>query len=324
MCTGIAMKADDFYFGRNMDLGYYFGEQVVIAPRNYAFEFRKAGQMKSHYAIIGMASVADNYPLYAEAANEKGLCIAGLNFPGNAYYSPELSDSKTNVSPFELIPYILGQCTTVDEAVELLEKTHVTAIPFSDALPLATLHWLISDKNRSVTLEVMKNGMNIHDNPVNVLTNNPPFDFHMTNLAQYMNLTPTLTPNKFGKSGIGEFGKGLGSFGLPGDYSPASRFVKTAFMLAYAECGSGEDECISKFFHILDSVAVVNGTIPSDTDMGYFTTYSCCINADKGIYYYKTYSDNRLNAVDMHRAELDSDKLFCYPALRRQDVNFQN
>ena len=83
MCTSIAMKTNDFYFGRTMDLEYNFNECVVFTPRNYPVPFRKMGMMKRHYALLGMATVMDGFPLYAEAANEKGLCIAGLNFPDN-------------------------------------------------------------------------------------------------------------------------------------------------------------------------------------------------------------------------------------------------
>ncbi|MGN1481177.1 choloylglycine hydrolase [Porcipelethomonas sp.] len=325
MCTSIAMKTRDFYFGRNMDLDYGFGEHVVITPRNYPFEFRKAGMLKHHYAMIGMASVADNYPLYAEAVNEKGLCMAGLNFPENAYYPHEENCSKQNVSPFELIPWLLGKCACVEEVRKLLAITHVIAIPFSEKLPLATLHWHIADKNESIVLEVTKSGMHIYDNPVHVMTNDPTFDFHMTNLSQYLNLNVELQENCFYKSaGVKPFGKGLGSFGLPGDFSSASRFVKSAYLLLNSNCKDDEDSSVSQFFHLLDSVAVVNGSIITSPDKCYLTTYSCCANADKGIYYYKTYDNNQLTAVNMNHENLDSDCLKEFAMVKSQQVSWEN
>ena len=88
MCTAAVYQTKDHYFGRNLDLEYSYQESITIAPRNYPFSFRKLPEMKTHYAIIGMAYVLEGYPLYYDATNEKGLSMAGLNFPGSAAYSP--------------------------------------------------------------------------------------------------------------------------------------------------------------------------------------------------------------------------------------------
>lgn len=324
MCTSIAMRTKNgFYFGRNMDIEYSFGERVIVTPQNYPFNFRHCGTMKNHYAIIGMASSIDNYPLYAEASNEKGLCIAGLNFPENACYSETIENGKDNIAVFELIPWILGQCSNVIQAKSLLEKINIISEPFRKDVPTATLHWHIADKNSSIVLESTKKGINIYDNPVDVLTNNPEFDFHMTNLCQYANLTTGFNENcLFKKSGTKPFGKGLGSFGLPGDFSPASRFVKTAYLLANSTPYETESKCISQFFHILDSVAVVSGSIKLDNDVPYFTRYSCCINADSGIYYFKTYFNNQLFAVNINSIDISVDSLYEFRFFDTQHVNY--
>ena len=325
MCTSIAMKTKDFYFGRNLDLEYQFGEQVVITPRNYAFAFRKAGEMKTHYALIGMATVIDGYPLYAEAANEKGLCIAGLNFPGNAYYPPEEAEGKANVSPFELIPWLLGQCASVKEARELLTRTHLIRIDFNEKTPLSPLHWHIADREESIVLEAMRDGMHIHDNPVGVMTNNPPFDFHMTNLSQYLNLTTDYPENRFHpQASLAPFGVGMGSIGLPGDFSPVSRFVKTVFLKLNSVSGEDEASSISRFFHLLDAVAMPDGIVQTKNGPYEFTSYSCCVNADKGIFYYKTYTNNQMTAVNMHRENLDGEMLRTFPLIREQQVAWSN
>lgn len=325
MCTSIAMRNEDFYFGRNMDIDYSFGEKVVITPRNYPFRFRYAGNSENHYALIGMASVTDNYPLYAEASNEKGLCMAGLNFPDNACYSEAGKPDKSNIAVFELIPWILGQCSSVQEAEKLLEKTNLISEPFSSDIPTATLHWHIADKNSSIVLESTHDGLHIYDNPVDVLTNNPTFDFHMTNLCQYANLSVRIPENCLTqKSGVKLFGKGMGSCGLPGDFSPASRFVKASYILANSVCKNSENDCISQFFHILDSVAVVNGSIEARDSLPYFTVYSCCINADKGTYYCKTYNNNQISAVNIFNSDIESSLLMEFPLTEVQQICFKN
>lgn len=302
MCTSIAMNSTDFYFGRNLDLEYDFGQRVVITPRSFPFHFRCEGPMAVHPAIIGMATVTDGYPLYAEAANEHGLCIAGLNFPQNAFYYPETSESRRNVSPFELIPWLLCHCRSVPEAKELLTKTRLVDIPFSDSLPLTPLHWHIADRNAYIAVEPMASGLQIHDNPIGVLTNNPPFPFHRANLCRYMHLSPAPPRNYLRQiDGVAPFGAGMGAIGLPGDSSSPSRFVRAAFLLHHSRCADpgDEDACVNQFFHLLSAVEMVRGSVILADGSFEITRYSSCINADRGIYYYTTYENRAMKAVEL-------------------------
>lgn len=322
MCTSLALHSHDFYFGRNLDLEYSFGQQVVLAPRGYAFHFRRAGDMLSHYAIIGMAAVQEGYPLFAEGANERGLCMAGLNFPGNAFYPPaeEAEKDRRLVSAFELIPWLLGQCESVREARALLEKTQLVNIPFSADVPVATLHWHIADRAESIVLESTREGMRVYDNPVHVMTNNPPFDFHLNNLRQYMGVTSAYAENRFADSlPLTSFGNGLGGFGLPGDLSPASRFVRAAFMLHNSRCEEGEESCVGQFFHLLDSVAMPRGSVKTREGLYEITDYSCCYSAQTQTYYYKTYRNSRITAVRMSEKAMAGDALRVYPLRDEQD-----
>ncbi len=325
MCTSIAMKTQDFYFGRTMDFEYNFNECVVYTPRNYPLPFRKAGILDKHYAILGIATVEEGYPLYADAVNEKGLCIAGLNFPDNAYYPPKVEPNSSNISPFEIILWILGKCASVEEAKKLLASTHLVSIPFSERLPLSPLHWHIADSQSSIVLEATKTGMELHDNPVGVLTNNPSFGFQTTNLCQYMNLISGSPKNCFSNiKSLVPFGQGLGCFGLPGDYSPASRFVKAAYLSLNSICEKDEMSSISQFFHILDSVSMIRGSVITPENLYDITTYSCCMNATKGIYYYKTYSNSQITGIDMNRENPDSDLLRTYPLVSAQQIAWAN
>jgi len=325
MCTSIALKTKDFYFGRNLDLEYGFGERVVITPRNFPFRFRRAGRMDRHYALIGMAAVQEGYPLYAEAANEKGLCIAGLNFPEYAFYPQEEEAGKICISPFELTAWLLGQCASVREARELLKNTGLMRINFSESLPLTPLHWHIADREESIVLEPMQEGMRIYDNPVGVLTNSPPFDFHMTNLRQYLNLTAAYPQNRFsGETELTPFGVGMGSIGLPGDYSPASRFVRAVFLRANSVSDGSESGSVARFFHLLDAVAMPDGIVQTKNGPFEYTRYSCCMNADTGVLYYRTYLNSALIAADMHRENLEGNRLIEYPIVPEQRTEFVN
>lgn len=324
MCTAITYQTKDHYFGRNLDLEYSYNETVTVTPRNYSFRFRKMGTLQTHYALIGMATVVDDYPLYYEATNEKGLSMAGLNFPGIATYYPEDSD-RDNVTPFELIPWILGQCETVAPAKVLLGKLNLVKINFSDAFPLSPLHWILADRNESIILEPMPDGLKIYDNPVGVLTNNPPFDYQMYHLATFMNLSRHPAENRFSDQiELHPYSLGLGSAGLPGDLSSASRFVKAAFTKLNSLSGTSESESISQFFHILGSVAQQRGLVRVRDDKYEFTLYSSCCNTDQGIYYYTTYENRQITAVDMHRCDLDGCKPITYPLITGQQIRMQN
>ena len=308
MCTAIAMRNSGFYFGRNMDIDYGFGERVIVTPENFPLKLRYEKPIISHSALIGMGSCIDNYPLYAEAANEKGLCMAGLYFPGNASYGREIILDKHNICVFELIPFVLGNCSDVKEAVKLLYRTNIMSTPFREDIPPVPLHWFIADVENSIVLEKTSRGLEIYDDPYDVLTNNPTFDFHLSNAAQYANLD--VTPNKgtLGKNAR-IFGKGLGSFGLPGDFSPGSRFIKSAYLLANSYDGKTVEESVAQFFHILDSVAIVKGSVEDDPKSSYCTTYSCCIDVRDLVYYFKTYNNSSLRCVSMKSENFKGEKL---------------
>ncbi|MDD6244779.1 MAG: choloylglycine hydrolase [bacterium] len=324
MCTAATYKTKDFYFGRTLDYEYSYKEEVTITPRNYEFKFRNVNNLTSHYAIIGMAFISDNYPLYYDAVNEKGLAIAGLNFVGNAYYN-ERQLNKENIAQFELIPYLLGSCSSVKEVKKLLEKINITNEPFSEELPLAQLHWIISDKEDCITLESVKEGLKIYDNPVGVLTNNPTFDKQLFNLNNYSGLSPKNKENTFNnKLNFDTYSRGLGALGLPGDLSSMSRFVRVAFVKMNSLSEENEIASVSQFFHILNSVDQQRGCCDLGNNKFEITIYTSCCNTDKGIYYYTTYNNHQITAVDMHKEDLNSSTLIHYPLITREQIRFQN
>jgi penicillin V acylase-like amidase (Ntn superfamily) len=324
MCTAATYKTKDFYFGRTLDYEFSYGDEIIITPRNFEFNFRMGKKMENHYAIIGMAHVAGDYPLYYDAINEKGLGIAGLNFVGNAYYN-DCADGKDNIAQFELIPWILCQCETVKEVRELLKNINITSEPFSEKFPLAQLHWIIADKNEAIIVESMKDGLKVYDNPVGVLTNNPPFDKQMFELNKYMNLSSKSPQNNFSnKLNMEYYSRGMGGIGLPGDLSSQSRFVRVSFVKMNSVSGDDEKSSVSQFFHILNSVDQQRGCCDVGDGKYEITIYTSCCNASKGIYYYTTYNNHQITGVNMFKENLDGDKIIKYSVIEDGLVRWQN
>ena len=324
MCTAATYATKDFYFGRTLDYEYSYGEEVTVTPRNFPFSFRHAGRLGSHYAIVGMAHVAGGFPLYYDGVNEKGLCMAGLNFVGNAVYGKPAAD-KDNVAQFELIPWILGQCASVREARERLETLNLTDTPFSGELPAAQLHWMIADRDGAIVVESRGDGLHVFDDPAGVLTNNPPFEEQMLHLSDFMNLSPAPPVNRLSeKVPLTAYSRGMGALGLPGDLSSRSRFVRAAFVRLNSRSGDSEEESVGQFFHILGSVEQQRGCCDVGGGKYEITIYTSCCNADKGIYYYTTYSNRAITAVDLRRENLGGDGLIRYPLKTEERIEFQN
>ena len=323
MCTAITFGSPSEYFGRNLDFERAWGESVVITPRHFPFKYRFSNADKSHHAIIGMAAVIDGYPLYFDAINEYGLYIAGLNFVGNAVYHSVIP-SADNVAQFELIPYILGRVKNISEAKMLLNSINITDTKFRDDLPLAELHWLMADKEAAITVEPMESGLNIIENQIGVLTNNPPFDFHIQNLIQYLNLTSKEAYNRFSqKITLDTFSRGMGAIGLPGDLSSASRFVRCTFTKLNAVIPKDKRNAIGQFFHILGSVEQVEGCVQVGKSFER-TQYMSCCDVKALTYYYKTYHNSQITGVTLHPEYLDEASLSIFPLINSEQIRFEN
>lgn len=323
MCTAVTYQTDNFYFGRTLDYESSYGEELVILPRKFQLHFLNMGMLENHYAILGTAHVAQGYPLFYDAVNEKGLCIAGLNFVGNAQYA-KVMDGKDNLAQYEFIPWILSNCSCIAEAKELLAKINLTDTPFQK-MPVAQLHWMLADKEQAITVEAVADGIKIYPNPVGVLTNNPPFPEQVFRLNDFMNLSAKQPKNHFSnKLNLHPYSRGMGALGLPGDLSSSSRFVRAAFVKEHSVSGHSELESVSQFFHILGSVEQQNGCCEVENGQYEKTIYTVCYNASKGIYYYTTYYNHQISAIDMHREDLNGAQLIRYPMRTGEQIYFQN
>lgn len=323
MCTAITYKTKDFYFGRNLDYDVSYGEAVTITPRKFAFSFYNKDLVNQGYAIIGMAANYKGYPLYFDATNEHGLSMAALNFPGNAVYFPTI-EGLANIPPFDFIPWVLAQCKSVADVRDKMKTLNLVNVSIDKSLPLTPLHWIIVDKNEVIVVESTADGLNIYENPIGVLTNNPPFEYHLYNLINYLNLTRDEAINRFSdKIELKPYSRGMGGIGLPGDLSSASRFIRAAFMKLNSVSDDSEEASISQFFHILGSVAQQRGCAKIDGNYE-ITMYTSCCNTDKGIYYYKTYENSQITAINMFHENLDGNKPIRYPLISKQQIKYQN
>lgn len=328
MCTALSFMVDDHhYFGRNLDLELSYGQQVVITPQNDPLPFHEVKDLEQHYSLIGVAAVMDNYPLYFDAANDHGLAMGGLNYPDNSYYADSIS-GKDNVASFELIPWVLGQCASVDEAKQLLSNVNVTNRQFSADLPASPLHWLIADQEKAIVIESDRDGVHIYDNPVGVLTNNPKFPKQLFNLNNYRTLSANTLANTFSAQvNLNDYSRGLGTRSLPGGMDSESRFVRATFNKYNARWGQHNEVAnITELFHIMHSVEQQSGLDQVATNPAKFeyTIYTVGYNLDQGLLYYTTYTNNQINCVDLHKVDLASDQLFTYPFIDQQTINYLN
>ena len=206
MCTAVSVSLGTHFFGRNLDLEYTLGEKVIITPQKYPFRFRSHKEFSGHYAMIGMGIIQNETPLYYEATNEKGLSVAALSFPEAKYCRERLGTD--NIASFELIPWLLCQCESVDECKLLLLHTNITDEAFSEEYPPSPLHWLISDKKSSVTVECTGEEVKVWENRADVLTNSPELPFQLFNLSNYMYLSENPPEKEVFLDGYGVHGTG--------------------------------------------------------------------------------------------------------------------
>ena len=319
MCTAISYTQNHHWFGRNLDMECSFGEEIIITPRNYRIDFRSKSSSFKNYAIIGTGIVKDSYPLYYDAANEHGLAMAALRY-ADAKYSAPIS-GKDNIASFELILWVLSQCKNIDETKKLLKKANVTNTAFTKDMPPSPLHWIISDKKTSLTLECESGETKIYENPIGVLTNMPSFDKQLFNLNNYINLTANHPESRFAKGlDLSAYSRGMGAIGMPGDWSSMSRFVRATF----AKYNSVSFENPVQFFYMLGTTTQIKGCTITEDGKYEYTVYASCYDTELGVYYYKTYENFAIGAVDMRKENLNASELIKHKMISDSVVAWQN
>ena len=318
MCTSLALPTPDGtnLFGRTLDLDTHFGEAPTLTPRRYPFRFADCYPLTHHYALLGMATLMDGptasgYPLYAEAMNEKGLCMAGLRFQDNAVYAPRPQVGHVNLAPWELIPYLLGTCATVAEARAALADIWVVDKPFSETVGTAPLHWHVADADPShggLIVEVTAEGMKLYEDGypdgVGVLTNDPPYPDQLSALRAC-------------KACRGD------TSDLPGDDSSLARFTRAACLRKWViedslspqtvgeDIGeAGEASPQTQFFRILAAVSPMAGAVMTPEGRCHRTIYTCCMDTAAGAYLYHTEADPTLRRISFSARDLNGEVPF--------------
>lgn len=314
MCTGLRFidSQGNLYFGRNLDVGVNYGKKVIITPRNYPLPYKYLDDTTTKKATIGMGIVMQDYPLYFDCCNEDGLCIAGLNFPHYAKFSDGPVKGKTNLAPYELMMWVTQEFSSVAEVKKALANVNLVNKALINSLPVAPLHWLISDHHGAIVLEQSQQyGLRVYDDRVGVLTNSPDFGWHLTNLCNYTGLTPNdANPQSWKTQNIIPLGVGTGSIGLPGDSVPASRFVKAAYLNANYPDVEGEKANVAKLFNILKAVAMVKGSVVNVQGKPEYTVYTACYSSKSKTYYYNLCDDFNLHSYQLTDDQVNSNKLF--------------
>lgn len=329
MCTGLALETKDglHLFGRNMDIEYSFNQSIIFIPRNFkCVNKSNKKELTTKYAVLGMGTIFDDYPTFADGMNEKGLGCAGLNFPVYVSYSKEDIEGKTNIPVYNFLLWVLANFSSVEEVKGALKNANIVDIPISENIPNTTLHWMISDiTGKSIVVEQTKEKLNVFDNNIGVLTNSPTFDWHVANLNQYVSLRYNQVPEfKLGDQSLTALGQGTGLVGLPGDFTPASRFVRVAFLRDAMIKNDKDSIDLIEFFHILNNVAMVRGSTRTIEEKSDLTQYTSCMCLEKGIYYYNTYENNQINAIDMNKENLDGNEIKTYKYNKTLSINHVN
>lgn len=324
MCTAIS---DGRLCGRTLDLEYSYGEQVVITPRDFPFTFRYEGAMPTHPAIIGMAHVADGIPLYYDAMSETGLAVCGLRFATSCVYHPPRA-GRHNLASYELIPRLLGVCRTVEDAVAFLKDVTVTPDSISPDLPTVPLHWLVADRKRAVVVESVAEGLAVYDDPVAIMTNQPPFPYHMARLAEMASLSSAPANNTLCPTVGMEPPLGTGSVGLPGDTTSSSRFLRAVYAKYQTLPTDAPTDgrastpwaAVSRFFHLMDTVSVPRGCAVTADGHATETVYTACMDLSTCTYYFTTYGCRRIRGVAMGDTIREGTRLRAFPIGRDEDI----
>ncbi len=307
MCTVLTYTTGEhqLLFGRNMDLEYEFGQTLMAVPRQY---------QGGTYGIMAMGTVYGDIPLLADGFNEKGLCCAGLNFPGYASYPLAPKDGDTNVPVYDFTRWVLATFGTVAAFRQVAHTLRIIDKPVARELPSPTLHWILADEQECVVVESTFSGVHVYDNPVGTLTNSPGFPYHLSTLSQYTHLThESPSPVCWNGHSLPLHGVGAGLIGLPGDATPNGRFVRGAYYVSRKGSFSTTKASKTAMFHMLDNLAMVPGTVYTPDGLMDKTIYTAVMSPSEYQYHLKTYENFTIETVTLEQKHLDATELVLFP-----------
>ncbi|MBW6410535.1 choloylglycine hydrolase [Clostridium weizhouense] len=329
MCTSVTLETKDKHhlLGRTMDFAMDFNQSINIIPRNYKWtNIINKKVLKTKYGMVGMSVVIDKNPILADGVNEKGLMCATLYLPGFAEYSNIRLEEKNGIAPHDFVLWVLSNFKTLEELKNALSNIEIIDTELSLLKLTPPLHWIVSDKTgKSIVIERTKNGIEVFNNPIGVMTNSPDFQWHLTNLRQYIGLrAKQFSPVTWSDIDLSAFSQGSGTFGLPGDFTPPSRFVRAAYLKSNLTQIDDELQGVSGVFHILSNCEVPKGTVVTLENTEDISIYTSAMCSESCTYYYHTYDNSQVSAIHLLNENLDMLEIKNYPFRREQIINNEN
>lgn len=289
MCTAISDNLKGHFLARTLDVERSYGERILGVGRKFPFSFLREETVSEHPFILGIGIESEGYPLFFDAVNERGLAVAGLNFPDSARYH-KARNGKTNVASFEFIPFVLSKCQGVGEARELLRDVNVTDDGFSTSLCAAPLHWIIADRDECIVAEPLSDGLRVYENPLGVLTNEPPFPLQSKGCEEY-------------------------TYSSRECFSSRARFCRAQYVKSHTRAFSSS-EGVSRMLSIMDTVRVPYACSSTPTGEPTYTAYTSCADTQNCVYYVREHSRFSVGRVEMGDFDFGASALrtlnFCH------------
>ncbi len=318
-CTGIRLIAEDgtVIHARTMEFAIDIHSDVLMIPRGFARtgttpDGKEGLKWKAKYASIGANGVG--LPVLFDGLNEKGLAAGTFYFPTSAGYMPyTAADAGKTIAQWEVGSWILENFANVEEVKANISNIVVPAVVFGGWGFAPEAHYIVHDAaGKSIVIEYIGGKLNVYDNPLGVVTNSPPFDWHMTNLRNYVNFSMTnVPPVQLGSIKLQPFGQGSGMLGLPGDFTPPSRFVRAvAFSQSVLPSKTGAD-AVLEAFHILNQFDIPKGAAREHEKdehgnvMADYTIWTAASDLKAKRYYFRTYENSQIRMVDLMKMNLD-------------------
>lgn len=311
MCTSLTYEAKDntFFLARTMDFGFKLEGRPVVIPRNYTWVKQNGKEIKTRYGFVGAGRKLEGY-FFADGINEFGLSVAELYHLNEATYHDSKAADKLNLAPHEFIMWVLGENKSIAELKENIAGVRLInkKISLLDTVP--PLHYIITDSTgESIVIETEEKELKIKDNPVGVMTNSPKFEWHLTNLNNYIFLKPTNVKDRtVGELELRPFGQGSGTFGLPGGFTSPERFVRTVYTKQLIKQAADSTEAVNTILKILNGVTIPKGVNIKDDGMDDYTQYRAVMDATNQIYYFNPYDTNDIFAVKLTEELLNANE----------------
>lgn len=308
------MKASDgtIVRARTMEFGSSLQSDVIIAPRGFHFAAAEGSpeglQWTSKYAFVATNPLG--LPAAVDGVNEKGLSGGIFYFPGYADF-PAPSGTKKTLGSWDVVTYALSMATTADEAAQIVIQAGVSSFKVSQWDITPPTHYFFADPTgKAVVLEITASGPKVYPSPLGVITNSPSYDWHMTNLANYVGLSEMMPgPEKVGSLVVNAFGQGAGMRGLPGDFTPPSRFVRAVAFSSTALPTVDAQDAVLTAFHLLNNFDIPKGSVRS-MDNGKqaveYTEWTSASDVTHRRFYVRTFQDSNIRMVDLMRCNLDA------------------